>query len=95
MTNLLTTLTSLKKAKNELDKIEKEYKALKEEVEKYITETTKPNEKGKYELTCGQYKVVILPVERENVNAKELKERYPEAYKELATTSKYFRTSVT
>ena len=94
MTNLLSFLTAYKAKKNEYDKLEKELKALKSELETYAIGKYEPDEKGKIEFTCGQYAVTITPCKRTDIDKKRLETDYPDIASEYAKTIEYNKTIV-
>ena len=61
MKNVLAFLTEYKAKKAELESLEEKVKAMKEEIESFVKANNKPDNKGKYRYTCGQYTVTITP----------------------------------
>lgn len=61
MKNVLAFLTEYKAKKAELENLEEKVKAMKAELENFVKANNKPDEKGKYKYTCGQYVVTITP----------------------------------
>lgn len=61
MKNVLAYLTEYKAKKAALDKLDEEVKAMKAEIEQYVTTNVQADDKGKYKYTCGQYTVTITP----------------------------------
>lgn len=94
MTNLLTFLTAYKNKKNEYDKLEKELKALKTELETYATGKYNPDKNGKIEFTCGQYAVSITPCKRTDIDRKKLEADHPDIALEYSKITEYNRTIV-
>lgn len=92
--NILTYLTEYKAKKALLDNLDKEVKSMKEELEKYTKEKYKPDAKGKYTFTCGQYTVSITPCKRDDIDKKSLESDYPDIAKKYTKTIEYNRTIV-
>lgn len=94
MKNVLAYLTEYKSKKAELDKLETEVKAMKNEIANYVLSKVERDEKGKAIYTCKPFTVTVTLCKRTGLDEKAIRELFPEIAKEHETETEYDRVIV-
>ena len=94
MKNLLAYLTTYKAKKAQLESLQAEVDAMKDEIEKYTMANNTPDEKGKYKFSCGQYIITVTPCEKTWIDKTALEKDLPDIAKKYEKATEYNRTTV-